>query len=216
MTNLDRLKGTDLLIDGFDQFLKSWLGDEPREEPLPWSGAEREPFDSLPWQVQRFYQVVQRWPSSKIVEENNQDSLMFPPRYQAPWNPRTRSNEAPDSSRIELVMENQGNWVVWLSREPEREGRLCTDFDRDFEEGVFPMEVPPDEFLVTFGFHELVINADSYETLPSKLYQESQTIFRGRYHADLPIQVRYHSSGFLWLVYDGDEAPFWGARRKTS
>lgn len=213
MTNLDRLKGTDLLIDGFDQFLKLWLGVAPREEPLPWSGEEKELFDSLPWQVRRFYEVVHRWPTSKIVEKNNQDALMFPPGYQMNWNPDTRAYDVPDPKRIELVSENQGNWVVWLSRESKTEGRLCTDFDRNFEEGVFPMEVPIDEFLVTFGFHELVINGGFYEEYDPELYSESQTIFSGCYHADVPIRVLYHPSRLVWLVYGEDEAPFWCARQ---
>ncbi len=220
--NLDRLKGTPHLIDGFESFLRSWLAPiEPRQEPLPWTDEEMELVRAMPDCALQFYEAVQRWPSSWIVEtdENEQDALFFPPRRVVEkWIRGTWETVTIDFARVEIAGENQGNWLVEVSLEESDFGKLYTNCTRDMigaetAEG-FPMEVPLDEFLVTFGFYNMII-CSGPPVKETERFPDSELIFLGRYNADAEYGIFYHPDGFLWLGGGAtkEDGHWWCAKR---
>ena len=176
-----------------------------------WPKAALEIFGELPPEVREFYDVVVKWPTSKIVVDNNQDCLVFPPERRAVWNSIERKFEIPDPNLISLVVENQGVWSVWTSTSPSEKGKLFTDADPSFEPCDFPMKTSLEVFLVTFGLHELIMNGESCEV--EDKFQEATLIFSGGYNADHKMDFHYHPEGYLWFsCYDSK--PFWCAKRR--
>jgi len=206
MTNLDRLKGTPYLIDGFESFLKHWLTpQEPTQATLGWDDEEMELFEALPEAARQFYEVVQRWPGAQI-EDGDQDWLSFPPRrVEEKRDPKLRLPVSAERlQRLLLAQDNDQQWTVELSLHKKDYGRLYTDyrdeaFCADTIEG-FPMEVPVDEFLVMFGFYNMIITGAS-DTSEQSRFENAELIFFGRYQEDVEYGVFYHPGGYLWLGY---------------
>jgi len=212
MTSLDRLKGTPYLIDGFESLLQAWFAPAtPNPEPYLWEGDEEveKLFQSLPDSVRQFYEVAHRWPQAKMVG-GNQDWLNFPPTPETRrrWDRQLRRwVEGHELPRICLVTENQGNWVVEISTAPGDLGRLYMDEDNSGQAPTslgYSMEVPVDEFLVTFGMQELVLSsteeAETWEAPEEEDGGEGATlVYSGRYHADRVYLFKYHPQGYLYF-----------------
>ena len=210
MIDLESLKNTKSLVSGFDQLLASWLECEPESNVPEWPDSALEIFGKLPAVVREFYDVINRWPSSQILVDNNQDSLVCPPSRRTIWNPLEKSFEIPNADLVSLVSENQGVWNVWTSTGANEHGALFTDADPDFEPCHYPMKTSLEVFLVTFGLHELVMNGMQCEDAGK--FKESDAIFFGRYHADHEMVFHYHPDGLLWFsCYDTE--PFWGCKK---
>ena len=209
MINLERLKESGLLIQGFDKFLHAWFECPPSLEKTQWDDSAVAVFSNLPEALLEFHNVIDRWPQSKIVIDNNQEHIYRPPTPRKIWSLEKKTFEVIED-HFSIVCENQGNWEVWLSTRKGDEGILFTDYDLNFKRSDLMMETPIDEFLVTFGLHELIVNnciPDSYEV---DKFADAILIFCGRYNADVQIRFYYHEDGLLWFSY-GEDSPDWVA-----
>jgi len=225
MTNLDRLKGTTYLIDGFESCLKNWLAPmEPNPDPLHWTDEEMELVRSMPDSALQFYEVVQRWPTSWIVEINEleQDALLFPPlKVTERWIPNSNDKVAIDFSRVSIAAENQDNWTVEVSLEKEDFGKLYVNVDKELYSAKtlewFPMETSLDEFLVMFGFYNMIICSGYFEH-ETERFPDSELIFTGGYASDLEHGVFYHPDGLLWLTTgpSKEDGIFWCAKKPST
>ena len=209
MIDLDQLKGTTRLIAGFDRFLGDWLQVEPSSAAINWDADEWEFARDLPPHVREFYDVVQRWPGSKIVVDNNQDHLHFPPQPKREWNRAERAFTAPDPHLITIASENQDNWQIWFSNPEADRFDLYINADLDMQTfDALPMTTPIEEFLVTIGMHELIVNGEHVVDPDTTVMTESRQVFTGHYAADSPLRVMWHPDGFLWFEQDSGTEKF--------
>lgn len=202
MTNLDRLKGTPHLIDGFNSFLASWLGVEPNLNPIDWVHADLELFNRLPKHVQDFCEVIQRWPESKIAFGSHKFELVFPPQLRKTRRFWDQDYEVLDNDHVSIAWLDQTE--IWVSINSNEFGQLYTDGLQDDPTVKYPLSVPLDEFLVTVGFLELVYNGRDLND-EARLPHESFTVFTGCHYADQSTIVNYHPNGYLWLSFEGDD-----------
>jgi hypothetical protein len=163
--NLNRLKGSGLLIDGLDQFFVEWFG------------VERHPCSSLPPQckhlppdLRRFLEIVQHWPQLNLGDTGH-DVVLFchPPFFTGAIhdlfdfdfeNPEREG--ALQQNYLRILAEHQGDFEFIYAVSGPRAGELLhndtncysdqersrLDFDRP--ETWKSVSSPLDEFLVSF------------------------------------------------------------------
>ena len=94
MTTLAQLKGTEDLLDGFEAFLVEWLSPaSPEHRGQKRSKEEAGLFDQLPASVRQCYEIVDRWPGSRIAEGGGQDQLITSLRLEQTWIPIIAENQ---------------------------------------------------------------------------------------------------------------------------
>jgi len=210
MTNLDRLKGTPYLVDGFESFLKNWLElSEPSDKPFPWEAEELARFHLLPTEVQQFYDIVRRWPQAEMLSKTSWDRLAYPPGKPSQYIHSLGEwvTEKQPSSMV-LARNHRASWRVEVGVRDENFAVLFTDAGRggrDLPDGEsLQMAVGPAEFLVTFGMRELLLANPLSEWDPQALKQAT-VIYTGRYHADRELEFLYHpdNGGWLWMREQG-------------
>lgn len=212
--NLDHLKGTGLLVRGFEEFVAKWTGHEDSfSQPVPYEGEAATIWELLPDQVRQFYALVNRIPESNICGNRNQDSFISPPRYQKKW---SNPDWIIDRRFATLAIENQGNWEVVLALDGPDAGKLFCDRDKNgkYPGEWQPMDTPVEEFLVTLGFHELVMTGASLRVSHDSVLEDAAVIFHGHYASDEPINSIFHADGHLWLA-DEKNRPFRASSKRT-
>lgn len=183
MNNLDRLKGSGLLIQGFDEFLVQWLGEasSTTSTGIFNLGEAGEIFEYLPSDLQCFYQLVNRWrfPNIRFKSKNQSHlvypdysgvfTLLWPPRYQKKWTGDDYTQTVfkkwqPDVDFLHLSLGDYDRWKVVLGLNGDCKGQLFSNKEKDswdsFDERLpidqwFPFPISLEEFLVSMGFRGL-------------------------------------------------------------
>jgi len=206
MTNLDRLKGTPYLMDGFETFLKHWQEKMPTQfQPPPWTPGEEKILRSMPVPLQQFYELVYRWSSKGFGGRTSHLwHLIIPPRKVVMRrDPETSDNVKVEFTRVLIAVGARRAWSVELSLDEADYGTLYIDVDANSNRAEtirgIPLEAPLDEFLVTLGFHNLILESDPELQEPIR-FETAELIYQGRCFADRDFSIYFHPDGFLWLV----------------
>ncbi len=222
MTNLDRLKGSGLLVDQFDEFLGMWFEDyEPNEEPLVFEDEEgNEVFQKLPYEVRRFYEVVHRWPQAGINGRfKAQDYLMFPPTY---WRKTQHHNAEAHKDYAHLALEHEGNWYMIIGLSGEHRGKLLTNYGTPFlrqdiapPQEWYPFHTSPEEFLIAFAFLEMGARLHGRHALEEQPdLSKAELIFTGEKPRWGPVYVLHDPAGLLWVTLDLNTKDGWCIRQR--
>lgn len=220
MINLDRLKGTGLLMQGFDEFMANWMaGEEPNPETINWDSPEWKYAKQLPPEIRLFYEVVHKWPTARMKQiDSKKEFLEFPPKPRNMWEP--------DKREISLIAGRKDRWEIWYStKNPAGEITLSySNLGRVTKANPLEqaMEVPIEELLITFGLNALIANSHYFDCRRQNFFAEAALLFNGRYHMDSPRHVLFHSDGYLWFgwgAYDeslvrNDSSTHWCIRRR--
>lgn len=210
--NLDRLKGSGMLIAGFESFLSAWFAPaSPRTPPPPWPEEALEILSQLPPEVREFHEVLYRWPQAGLSVLDPRDPEHCSHHLEFPkWIHQDEEN----GSYSPLVCENQYCFTVWVNLGT---GTLFTDAHPTVEgQGNYHMSAPVDEYLVTFGLMELCYRSKNQphpNAIPSVDWTAGTRIFAGRMYADYRVQFSHHESGQFGFSFYNDEpspagAPF--------
>lgn len=201
MTNLDRLKGTGLLIQGFDEFLAGWLGVEPNRERIDWDDSAWFNAKQLPQPARLYFDLVKKWPTAKLGKvEFKDEALEFPPLPRSIWSHVDGVYVTPDPDILKLMCGHRNAVEIWFDNAEDKQQVLHVDHEVYVEEpAVTELNVDLDEFLVTFGLNCLIVNSKYCDYRKQRLFREATPIFTGRYLLDEPRHVLYHPEGFLWF-----------------
>lgn len=210
MINLDRLKGTDLLIQGFDEFLNAWIAPQSRRNPEP---VVFPILEDLPPQFSRFFELEKKWPEAGLQREGTGRSLVCPPRKlneDEPYDPGGRfpwlfgTNEeirqVDRETNILIITNESQNTSIWVSTEELTVGRIYANFLPGIGDyGVFTVDEPADEFLVAFGFQQLASQYFLSGAMPNEEFKKAQVIYSGNYLNE-EFRVHFHQAGYLWFI----------------
>ena len=224
MINLDRLKGSGLLVDQFDEFLRLWFNSyEPNEEPLIFEDGEaNEVFERLPYEVKRFYEVVHRWPQAGINSGfKAQDYLTFPPRY---WRKSLHHDAEVFKDYAHLAIGHEGHWDMVIGLSNDHCGKLLTNYGNPvLRSDITPPQdwhqfrTSPEEFLVAFAFLEMGARLHGRYVLEQQPdISNAELIFTGEKPRWGPVYVFHDQSGFLWISLDLNANDGWYIGQRKS
>lgn len=193
--NLQRLKDSPLLLDGFEEFVGKWLGD-PSPEPIPLPDEDQATWlDALPPVVTRYWEMVHQWPGAFLG--GSQDDFVGT----SDW-AQTRKIQ---SDEVHLVSENQGCWsIYWKIKEQE----LWISLE---EESKLGLDLP--SILVTFGMYSMAFGywaefeGESLwldgEPVPEELLKSGMLIWSGVYSdPDHEFEFWYRADPqLIWFTY---------------
>ncbi len=188
MVFLERFKGSGLLVEGFESFLREWYGgdEEGNQRPVEWSGTAAEAAGHLPGEVLRFYEVAGRRPGSMVLKNRHEVKFVQPPGFlvgpdgsiDRRWIPILR-----DDAATLLIRSTDGS----LHREKHASGSRVE------------VAVPPAEVLVSHGLVELIFREKRVSSGEAHL-EEASLIYTGKYMGDEDsVFVYYHEDGWLWV-----------------
>jgi len=201
MTNLDRLKGTPYLLDGFRSFLDEWFG-RVKPEPFPTLTEEEEAvFEECPLEVLRFHEVVQRYP---VLWSNPPAWLFdFPPSELGEAYPQPDPRLKVKRMRV-IANQYQGVCGVMVSLDPHNFGQLwISDIDATRIEPLRGLGL--DELLVLIAM-TVVVDCSPNGDLDVERFDEATILYSGTL-IDVPLVFHHHpGAGKLWI--GSDEIPY--------
>lgn len=160
--NLNRLKGSGLLIDGLNDFVRSWFGVEQVQEKARYTVDQQALIDRLPSELVQLYEIGNCWPQLGLGHRKSIDRILHDwvfEGYPAYFN--TSRHEERYDERFLLIATFSPVWqepfCVVYGLEGEFEGLLLGGDDHASEPALWgPISTPLDEVIVTMILMNIV------------------------------------------------------------